>query len=544
VPLSPWAGKPPPAELLIDPQKLVEAYYQIQPDPAVPEQQVSFGTSGHRGSALAGTFNEAHVVAITEAIRRWRSEHKIDGPVFVGHDTHALSLPALRTVLEVLAAQAVDVRVDKRGGVTPTPAVSRAILAHNRRPGRRADGIVITPSHNPPGDGGLKYNPPHGGPASTSVTGWIQQEANRILPSASEEVPRVSYEQARLCPTVRGYDFLGEYVDDLPSIIDFDLIRNAGLRIGVDPLGGASLAYWQAIGEKHRLELDVVNTTIDPTFAFMTVDWDGKLRMDCSSPYAMARLVGLRDRFDLALANDPDADRHGIVSTKVGLINPNHYLVAAICHLFGGARDWPLAAVGKTVVSSSLIDRVSAGLGRRLIEAPVGFKWFVEGLLSGELGFGGEESAGASFLRRDGSAWSTDKDGIIMGLLAAEITARGAGDPGQRYEEIADQYGRPSYRRVDAPASVAQRAALARLSRAEVEARELGGQPIEHVWTEAPGNGAPLEGIKVAARDCWFAARPSGTEDIYKIYAESFRGEEHLEKVLGEAQAIVDGALA
>jgi phosphoglucomutase len=540
------AGQPAPAELLIDPERLVAAYYDQRPDPALPEQRVAFGTSGHRGTSLRATFTEHHVLCIAEAVARYRRREGFGGPLFVGRDTHALSEPAFRTVLEVLAAHGVEARVDAAGGFTPTPAVSHAILTHNRaNPAAVADGIVITPSHNPPEDGGIKYNPPNGGPADTEITGWIQDEANRLLVAGLDGVRRLPYEQAAAADCVRGYDFLSAYVDDLPSVVDMEAIRAAGLRLGVDPLGGASLAYWQAIGERFRLDLDVVNVAIDPTFRFMTVDWDGKIRMDCSSPHAMAKLIGLKDRFDLAFGNDPDADRHGIVTREAGLLNPNHVLAVAVSQLFGGAREWPeTAGVGKTVVSSSLIDRVTAGLGRRLVEVPVGFKWFVQGLLEGSLGFGGEESAGASFLRRDGSAWSTDKDGLIMCLLAAETTAREGRDPGALYESLTERYGRPEYRRIDAPATPAQKKVLAQLKPEQVSASELAGEPIVQTLTTAPGNGAPIGGLKVVTTSGWFAARPSGTEDVYKIYAESFKGVDHLERLLADAQAIVDAALA
>jgi phosphoglucomutase len=544
--VNPLAGRPAPPELLIDPDRLVRAYYDERPDPSVAEQRVAFGTSGHRGSSFRRTFNEWHVLAIAEAIGRYRAQQGVGGPLFVGRDTHALSEPASRSVLEVLAAHGVEVRIDSREGYTPTPSVSHAILVHNRGRARGlADGIVITPSHNPPDDGGIKYNPPHGGPAGTDATGWIQDEANRLLDSSLREVRRLPYEQARTAPCVAGYDYLDAYVTDLPSVVDLEAVRGAGLRLGVDPLGGASLAYWQAIADRFRLDLEVVNRVVDPTFRFMTLDWDGRLRMDCSSPWAMARLIALRERFDLAFANDPDADRHGIVARGAGLMNPNHYLAVAVSYLFGPGRRWPdAAAVGKTLVSSSLIDRVTAGLGRQLVEMPVGFKWFVEGLLDGSLGFGGEESAGASFPRRQGGAWSTDKDGPILCLLAAELTARSGRDPGEHYEELAARHGRPAYRRVDAPATSAQKEALKRLSPERLGASELAGERIERVLTAAPGNGAPIGGIKVVAGDCWFAARPSGTEEVYKIYAESFRGDDHLGQVLAQAQSIVDAALA
>jgi phosphoglucomutase len=540
------AGQPAPAELLIDPERLISAYYDQRPDPEVPEQRVSFGTSGHRGTSLDATFTESHVHAIAEAVARYRKREGTEGPVFVGRDTHALSEPAFRSVLEVFAAHELEVRVDAGGGYTPTPAVSHAILTHNRtHPGALADGIVITPSHNPPEDGGIKYNPPSGGPADTAATGWIQDEANRLLAANLEGVRRLPYGQARASRSVRDHDFLVAYVDALPSVVDMDAIRQSGLRLGVDPLGGASLAYWQSIGERFQLDLEVVNKTVDPTFRFMPLDWDGKIRMDCSSPHAMARLIGLKDRFDLAFGNDPDADRHGIVTPQGGLLNPNHFLAVSVSHLFGGGRQWPESTgVGKTLVSSSIIDRVTAGLGRRLVEVPVGFKWFVEGLLDGSLGFGGEESAGASFLQIDGAPWSTDKDGLIMCLLAVEITARTGQDPAAIYAGLTERYGRPVYRRIDAPATPAQKKVLAQLKPEQVAASELAGEPVVQVLTTAPGNGAPIGGVKVVTENGWFAARPSGTEDVYKIYAESFKGEEHLERLLADAQAAVDAALA
>ena len=540
------AGMPAPPDLLIDPRRLLDAYYDRRPDPDRPDQRVSFGTSGHRGSSLECTFNEAHVVAITEAVVRHRRAQGIDGPLFVGRDTHALSEVAFRSVIEVLAAHGVEARVDPDDGFTPTPAVSHAILTHNDNPAApRADGIVITPSHNPPEDGGIKYNPPNGGPADVDVTGWVQDQANALLAGALHDVPRIPYERARANDTVKAHDYVAAYVGDLPSVVDLEAIRGAGLRLGVDPLGGSSLAFWQRVAERHGLDLTVVNEVVDPTFGFMTLDHDGRIRMDCSSPFAMARLIELKEQFDVAFANDPDADRHGIVTRDAGLLNPNHYLAVAISYLFGSGRSWPSAAgVGKTLVSSSLIDRVVAGLGRKLVEVPVGFKWFVPGLREGWLGFGGEESAGASFLRRSTGAWSTDKDGLILALLAAEMTARDGLDPGERYEDLADRYGRPAYQRVDALATAPQKAALARLSAEQVDARELAGEPVQDVLTAAPGNGALIGGVKVVAESGWFAARPSGTEDVYKIYAESFQGAAHLERVLREAQAIVDTALA
>jgi phosphoglucomutase len=539
------AGRPPDPSTLVDVGALVRAYYDEKPDPSVPAQRVAFGTSGHRGSSLAAAFNEPHILAMTEAICRWRGRRGIDGPLFLGRDTHALSEPAFRTAVEVLAGHGVDVMVDAAGGYTPTPAVSHAILTWTQ--GRRdhlADGIVVTPSHNPPDDGGFKYNPPNGGPADTDVTGWMQDEANRLLAAGLDGVPRVPYERAASGASVHRHDYVGAYVGDLGAVVDLDAIAGSGLRLGVDPLGGASVAYWAAIGDRHGLDLEVTNDAVDPTFRFMHVDWDGKIRMDCSSPYAMAGLIELKDRFDVAFGNDADADRHGIVTPGAGLLNPNHYLAVAIAYLFGGEREWPAGtAVGKTLVSSGMIDRVTADLGRRLVEVPVGFKWFVDGLLDGSIGFGGEESAGASFLRRDGTAWTTDKDGIALCLLAAEMTARGGRDPGDRYEALAGRFGHPAYRRVDAPATPEQKAALGKLSPDHVTASELAGEPITGVLTTAPGNGAPIGGVKVTTEHGWFAARPSGTEDVYKVYAESFRGEEHLERILEEAGRVVDAAL-
>jgi phosphoglucomutase len=538
------AGQPAEASMLVDVDKLVKAYYEEQPDPGDASQQVAFGTSGHRGSALKGSFNEAHILATTEAICRYRGQQGIDGPLFLGRDTHALSEPAQRTALEVLVANGVDVRVDTHDRATPTPALSHAILAWNR--GRRdhlADGIVVTPSHNPPEDGGFKYNPPNGGPADTDITGWVQDEANRLLRAGLDGVRRVPADRAG-ADGVERYDYVDAYVGDLAAIVDTDAIAGAGLRLGVDPLGGAAVDYWSAIAERYRLDLEVVNQAVDPTFGFMSVDWDGKIRMDPSSRYAMAGLIGLRDRFDVAFANDADADRHGIVTGAAGLLNPNHYLAAMVAYLFGGGRDWGSGVgVGKTLVSSSMIDRVTADLGRRLDEVPVGFKWFVDGLLDGSLGFGGEESAGASFLRRDGTVWTTDKDGIVCCLLAAEMTARRGADPGAQYRELTARFGDPAYRRVDAPATPEQKTVLKQLSADDVQASELAGEPITGVLTSAPANGAALGGVKVMTEHGWFAARPSGTEDVYKIYAESFLGTEHLERVLEEATGVVSAAL-
>lgn len=536
------AGRQPDEETLIDVDRLVGAYYDEHPDPSDPGQAVAFGTSGHRGSSLDGTFTEDHIVAISEAIARYRVAQGIDGPLFLGRDTHALSEPAFRTAVEVLVAHGIAVAVDSEGGYTPTPVISHAILKHNRDGTAKADGIVITPSHNPPEDGGFKYNPPHGGPADTSVTRQIQDTANELLRASRPCAGRLSYEQA--IHRARRHDYRSAYVDDLPKAVGLDRIAGAGVRLGVDPLGGASVAYWEAIASRYGLDLEVVNDRVDPTFAFMPLDHDGKIRMDCSSPDAMSGLIGLKDRFDLACANDPDADRHGIVTPGAGLLNPNHYLAAAIAYLFGGARpEWGAdAGVGKTMVSSSIIDRVVDGLGRRLEEVPVGFKWFVGGLLDGTLAFGGEESAGASFLRHDGGAWSTDKDGLIMCLLAAEMTAVGGKDPGELYAELTGRYGAPVYRRIDSPATPEQKRALGGLSPDDVSATELAGEPIERVLTAAP-SGAPLGGVKVITGSGWFAARPSGTEEVYKLYAESFEGEAHLERILEQAQELLDAVL-
>ena len=528
--------------MLVDIDRLIGAYYDEHPDPSDPAQAVSFGTSGHRGSSLTATFTEDHILAISEAIAAYRSAEGIDGPLFLGRDTHALSEPAFRTAVEVLVAHDVDVVVDAQDGYTPTPAISREILTHNARGGARADGIVITPSHNPPEDGGFKYNPPHGGPADTAVTRQIQDAANDLLRAGVRGVQRIAYDQA--IARARRHDYCAAYVEDLPAVVALDEIASAGLRLGVDPLGGASVAYWGAVARRFELDLEIVNDRVDPTFSFMPLDHDGKIRMDCSSPDAMAGLISLKDRFDIAFANDPDADRHGIVTRSAGLLNPNHYLAAAIGYLFDGARgQWRAdAGVGKTMVSSSIIDRVAAGAGRRLEEVPVGFKWFVAGLIDGTLAFGGEESAGASFLRRDGSVWSTDKDGLIMCLLAAEITARTGRDPGELYAALTERYGAPVYRRVDTPATPAQKRALGALSPGDLTAKELAGDPIESVLTAAP-SGASLGGVKVVTRSGWFAARPSGTEDVCKLYAESFEGEEHLGAILAEAQELLNRVL-
>ncbi|WP_239332042.1 phosphoglucomutase (alpha-D-glucose-1,6-bisphosphate-dependent) [Frankia sp. CiP3] len=548
MPVSPLAGQPAPPDILIDVDALLAAYHDERPDPGEASQRVSFGTSGHRGSSLRRSFNADHIVAITQAICEHRAAHHVDGPLFIGVDTHALSAPALASALEVLAAHETHTRIAPAGEATPTPVISHAILTHNARraAGKAhglADGIVITPSHNPPADGGFKYNPPTGGPADTGLTTWIQNRANALLADGLRGVSRVPPARARTSAAV--HDYVTAYVDDLAAVIDLDAIRGAGVRIGVDPLGGASVAYWQAIAERFKLDLDVVNTTVDPRFGFMTVDWDGKIRMDPSSPYAMASLLRLKDSFDVALANDADADRHGIVTPGEGLLNPNHYLSAAISYLFAHRDGWPSAAsIGKTLVSSSMIDRVAAGLGREIVEVPVGFKWFVDGLIDASLGFGGEESAGASFLRRDGRVWTTDKDGLIACLLAAEITAVTGKDPGQHYAALTDRHGAPAYRRVDAPASPAQKEVLTSLTPADLDASMLAGEPVITALSHAPGNGAAIGGIKVITENAWFAARPSGTEDVYKIYAESFRGPEHLDTVLAEAQSVVDTALA
>ncbi len=542
------AGRPAEPADLVDVDALLRAYDELRPDPSIQAQRVAFGTSGHRGSAFKAAFNEAHILATTEAICRYRAAQGYGGPLFIGRDTHALSEPAWRTALEVLAANGVDVRVDAHDGFTPTPAVSHAILVANRgdvRPGGLADGIVVTPSHNPPEDGGFKYNPPNGGPADTDVTRWIQDEANRILEATGADgldgIGRVPFERARA--DAGEYDFREAYVADLGNVVDMAAIAASGLRIGVDPLGGAAVDYWAAIGERYGLDLTVTNPTVDPTYGFMTLDWDGRIRMDPSSPFAMAGLVGLRDRFDLALGNDADADRHGVVVPGAGLMNPNHVLAAAISYLFGGHRGWGSdVAVGKTLVSSSIIDRVVADLGRRLVEVPVGFKWFVDGLVDGSIGFGGEESAGASFLRRDGTVWTTDKDGIIACLLAAELTATLGRNPAEVYAGLTARFGAPAYRRIDAPATPEQKAALGRLTAADVAATQLGGDPITSILTTAPGNGASIGGLKVETADAWFAARPSGTENVTKLYAESFKGDEHLGRVLEEAAAIVAAA--
>ncbi|MGE0825207.1 MAG: phosphoglucomutase (alpha-D-glucose-1,6-bisphosphate-dependent) [Candidatus Binatia bacterium] len=544
--VSPLAGKPAEPVSLVNLPRLVTAYYAERPDPTEPAHRVVFGTSGHRGSAFARSFNEAHIVAMTEAICRHRQQNEITGPLFLGMDTHALSEPAFVSALEVLAAHGVEVMIDRDSGYTPTPVISHAILTHNRgRTSGLADGIVITPSHNPPEDGGFKYNPPHGGPADTQVTRWIEAEANKLLAKNWGDVKRLPYDRARGAATTHRHDYLNAYVADLSAVVDMEAIRNARLTLAADPLGGAGVAYWGAVAERYALDLTVLHGTVDQTFRFMTADWDGKIRMDCSSPYAMASLIALKDRFDLAWANDTDHDRHGVVTRSSGLLNPNHYLAVAIDYLFQNRPDWGRnAAIGKTVVSSSMIDRIANQLGRKLVETPVGFKWFVEGLLSGSLGFGGEESAGASFLRRDGSVWTTDKDGLILGLLAAEITARTGRDPGVYYCDLTRACGDPVYERIDAPATFEQKALLQRLSPQQLSVTHLAGDPIQAMLTTAPGNGGAIGGVKVITAQGWFAARPSGTEDIYKLYAESFVGEGHLRRIQAEAQQLIARALS
>ena len=544
--ISPLAGKPAPKQMLVDLAKLEREYYERKPDVADPNQLVSFGTSGHRGSPLHGSFTEAHILAITQAICDYRRGQGTDGPLYMGKDTHAVSGPAQRTALEVLAANNVQTMIQRDDGVTPTPVISWAILVYNR--GRRehlADGIVVTPSHNPPEDGGFKYNPPNGGPADTDVTQWVEERANELLRKDNAGVKRVPFAKAIKADTTHHEDFVLPYVQDLRNVLDMDAIRAADLKLGVDPLGGAAAPYWEPINAVYQLNITVVNPTIDPTFSFMTVDHDGKIRMDCSSPYAMARLVGLKDQYRVAFANDPDSDRHGIVTPSSGLMNPNHYLAVAIRYLLTYRTRWPAhVAVGKTLVSSSMIDRVVNKLGRRLCEVPVGFKWFVPGLFDGSFCFGGEESAGASFLRRDGTVWATDKDGPIMNLLAAEITARTGKDPGEHYRGLTAEFGTPHYTRIDAPATPEQKARLEKLSPEAVTAATLAGEPITGKLTRAPGNGAPIGGLKVVAANGWFAARPSGTENIYKIYAESFKDESHLNAIVSEAQEMVNKALA
>src|SRR5688500_10417392 len=535
--VSPWAGKSPAPGMLVNLPKIITAYYTDVPDPSILAQRVAFGTSGHRGSALQMAFNEWHILAITQAICLYRKLQHTDGPLFLGMDTHALSVPAFASSLEVLAANGVEVMIAEGDEYTPTPVISHAILTYNR--GRKtglADGIVITPSHNPPDDGGFKYNPPNGGPAETDVTDWIQATANQFLESTLQGIKRIPLEQALRASTTHRHDFLSSYVSDLANVIDMDSIRGAKVNMGVDPLGGAGVHYWARIADQYKLDLTVVNETVDPTFGFMTVDWDGQIRMDPSSPYAMAGLIGLRERFDLAFANEPDADRHRIATRSAGLLNPNHYLAACIAYLFRHRPGWRAdAAVGKTIVSSSMIDRVAARVGRTLVEVPVGFKYFVSGLLDGSLGFGGEESAGASFLRLDGTAWVTDKDGLLLGLLAAEMTARTGRDPGELYQDLTRELGDPAYERIDAAATPEEKAALARLTAKDLTLTELAGDPVTAVLTAAPVGGQPIGGIKVATEHGWFAARPSGTEAVYKLYGESFRGPEHLQRIQEEA---------
>jgi phosphoglucomutase len=544
--LSPLAGKPAPPSLLTDIPRLLTAYFELQPDGSRPAEQVSFGTSGHRGTAFARAFNEWHVQAISQAICEYRKLQGIDGPVFLGIDTHAVSPAAQASALEVLAANGVDVMISERDEYTPTPAVSHAILVYNRgRTRGLADGIVVTPSHNPPQDGGFKYNPPNGGPADTDVTGWIQKRANELLQAELKGVQRVSYEKALQAATTHRYDFLNNYVNDLANVIDFDVIRQSGLKAGVDPLGGAGVHYWPAIAERYRLNLQVLNTEVDPTFRFMTVDWDGKIRMDPSSVHAMQSLIHLKDRFDVAFACDTDHDRHGIVTRSSGLMQPNQYLAVAIDYLFRHRPAWQAGTgVGKTAVSSQMIDRVAAKLGRRLYEVPVGFKWFVPGLVDGSLGFGGEESAGATFLQRDGTVWSTDKDGLIPGLLSAEITARTGKDPGEVYRDLTQEFGEPVFERIDAPATHEQKQILKKLTPEQVRSKELAGEKITQILNKAPGNGAPIDGLKVLTEHGWFAARPSGTEEIYKVYAESFLGKAHLQRLIEEAQKLVSDCFA
>lgn len=537
----PLAGKKAPNSLLVNVPRLISSYYTIRPDVSVPSQQVSFGTSGHRGSSFAGSFNEDHIYAITQAICCLRKKQGITGPLFAGFDTHALSEPAFISMLEVLAANGVETFIAKDLQYTPTPAISHAILSYNKdRKDGYADGIVITPSHNPPDNGGIKYNPPHGGPADGNITGWIADKANEFLKSGNTEVKRIVYEKALKSDYVQKYDYISAYVNDLKHVVDMEAIKNAGLRLGADALGGAGLGYWLPIAEEYRLDIELINGYPDPTFSFMNVDADGKIRMDCSSPYAMAGLIDLKDKYDLAFGNDPDADRHGIITPSVGLMSPNHYLATAIAYLFKNRTNWRKdAAVGKTLVSSSMIDRVATDLGRTLFEVPVGFKWFVDGLLDGSFGFGGEESAGASFLRRDGTVWTTDKDGMILCLLAAEMTAKTGRDPGQLYQDLTHKFGSPVYERIDAKANAQQKAVLSKLSAEQVKADVLAGEKITAKLTTAPSNGAAIGGLKVSTRNGWFAARPSGTEDLYKIYAESFSGLAHLRQIQEEAAGIV-----
>jgi phosphoglucomutase len=541
VPINAAAGKPADPAQLVNVPRLIASYYTIKPQADAKSQRVAFGTSGHRGSSFSGSFNENHILAITQAICDYRNQEGTTGPLFLAMDTHALSEPAFMSALEVLAAQGVAVMIDQEGGYTPTPALSHAILTYNRgRTSGFADGIVITPSHNPPEDGGFKYNPPSGGPADTGTTKWIENHANGLLAKSLQHVSRIPFERALRASTTHRYDYVSKFVDDLGAVIDFKPIASAGLDLAVDPLGGAGVLYWPRIAEQYKLKLTVVNQLVDPTFRFMSLDWDGKIRMDCSSPYAMAGLIALKDRYDVAFACDTDHDRHGVVTCSVGLMNPNHYLAVAIDYLFNHRPDWSQdAGIGKTLVTSSIIDRVAANLGRRLDEVPVGFKWFVDGLLDGSLGFGGEESAGASFLRRNGGPWSTDKDGLIMGLLSAEITAKLGKDPGERYGELTRKFGNPVYERIDAAASPEEKAILAKLSPEQISAKELAGERIEAMLTTAPSNGAPIGGLKVVTKNGWFAARPSGTENVYKIYSESFLGSEHLKRIQDEARTLI-----
>ncbi|MBV0887218.1 phosphoglucomutase (alpha-D-glucose-1,6-bisphosphate-dependent) [Komagataeibacter oboediens] len=544
--ISPFAGKPVDPDRLVNIDALLDAYYTRKPDPAIATQRVAFGTSGHRGSSLTTSFNENHILSISQAIADYRKGAGITGPLFIGIDTHALSRPALKSALEVFAANGVEVRIDAHDGYTPTPVISHAILTYNRdRSSGLADGVVITPSHNPPEDGGYKYNPTHGGPADTDITKVVESAANDYMAKNMEGVKRVAFEDALKAPTTKRHDYITPYVNDLAAVVDMDIIRESGVSIGIDPLGGAAVDYWQPIIDKYGINATIVSKEVDPTFRFMTADWDGQIRMDCSSPYAMARLVGMKDKFDIAFANDTDADRHGIVSGKYGLMNPNHYLAVAIEYLFNNRENWNASAgVGKTVVSSSMIDRVAKEIGRKLVEVPVGFKWFVDGLYHGTLGFGGEESAGASFLRRAGTVWSTDKDGIILGLLAAEIAARTKRTPGAAYEDMTKRLGTPYYARIDAPADPEQKAILKNLSPEQIGMTELAGEPIVSTLTNAPGNGAAIGGLKVSAENGWFAARPSGTENVYKIYAESFKSEAHLKAIQTEAQDAISALFA
>ena len=542
----PLAGQPAPASMLVNIPRLITAYYTEKPDANLREQRVAFGTSGHRGTSFKRSFNEIHIVAVAQAIYEYRKMESVTGPLYLGMDTHALSEPAFASVLEVLAAHGVEVMVDQDGGYTPTPVISHAILTYNRgRSAGLADGIVITPSHNPPEDGGIKYNPPHGGPADAVVTKWIEDRANALMKDDLHGVARIPYARARRAATTKPHDYLGTYIGDLSQIIDMDVIQSAGLKLGIDPLGGSGVAYWRPVAERYGLNIEIVNPVVDPTFRFMPLDWDGKIRMDCSSPYAMANLIALKDRFAVAFGNDADNDRHGIVTRSAGLMNPNHYLAVSISYLFANRSGWkPDAGIGKTLVSSSLIDRVATKLKRKLVEVPVGFKWFVSGLLDGSLGFGGEESAGASYLRRDGTVWTTDKDGIIMDLLAAEMMAKTGRDPGELYRELTKELGEPVYERIDAAATPAQKTLLSKLSPDQVRSTELAGDNIVAKLTTAPGNGAAIGGLKVVTEHGWFAARPSGTEDVYKLYAESFRGKEHLKQIQEEAQALIARALS